>query len=115
MPDSAIPSDAIRCLQQLALVGPTGASAAEIARLEGLEPEHTRSLLDRLMLAGFVALADAERFRLRGDPAEIHLSEVWSALSEKTTLAAGEGPLTLAHLLRWEAKIFAGDAVARAA
>jgi DNA-binding IscR family transcriptional regulator len=115
MQDSATASDAIRCLQQLALVGPIGATAAEIARLEGLELEHIRTLLDRLVQAGFVGPTDEERFRLRQDPAEIQLADVWRALSEKTTLATRDGALTLAHLLRWEAKIFAGDAVAQAA
>ena len=115
MRDSATPTDAIRCLQQLAVVGSTGASASEIARLEGLELDHTRSLLERLTLAGFVGRTEEERFRLRRDPAEIRLAEVWSALSDKTTLAARDGALTLAHLLRWEARIFAGDAVAHAA
>lgn len=101
--------DAVRCLQQLgAETDPRGASAAQIALREGLDPEATQTLLEELARVGLVAQAGEGRYRLARDPREIDVHNVLGKAGTR------QGP-SLADLLRWELEIFTSDGVARAA
>ncbi len=105
--------EAVRCLQWLG-AGASGAiGAAEIARLECLDPETVVQVLERLRQAGFVRLVQDDRYCLVREIGQIRVADVWAALGGP---AAVTGPrVTVADLLEWESRAFAHESVARAA
>ena len=103
------PIDAVRCLQQLGSeTDPRGASADQIARREGLDPQVTHTLLEELVERGLVAAAGVCRYRLARDPKDINVRDLVGGAGVRL------GP-TLADLLHWESQIFNNDSIARAA